>query len=72
MPSHELKSCPRCGAAFECKVGDISSCQCQGVALTADERAFIEERYADCLCIGCLKELKNRYVVFSERFLFRK
>jgi hypothetical protein len=68
MCKHEEKYCPRCRAAFECKVGDISQCQCFGIGLTAEEKTFLEERYEDCLCRACLTELKQRYVLFREKF----
>jgi hypothetical protein len=69
MPLHEQKSCPRCGKPFECKAGDIGHCQCVGIALNAQERAFIEVRYDDCLCATCLKDLQNKYTLFKEKFL---
>ncbi|HMH32078.1 MAG TPA: cysteine-rich CWC family protein [Puia sp.] len=72
MPQHEPKTCPRCQVAFECRVGDIGNCQCQGLSLSAEEMAFIEERYADCLCRQCLTDLKNKYILFREKFLFNK
>lgn len=59
MNKHEEKICPRCKAAFECKMGDITQCQCYGIGLTIEERAFVEERYEDCLCRNCLLELKS-------------
>jgi len=59
MPQHEQKTCPRCNKEFECKAENISECQCNGISFTADERAIIEEPYADCLCRTCLLELKN-------------
>lgn len=71
MCKHEEKQCPRCGNGFECKVGNISECQCAGVLLSIEERAFIETRYNDCLCISCLKELKNRYVFFKEKMYWK-
>ena len=70
MCKHEEKQCPRCGNSFECKVGNIGECQCAAVRLTLEEQAFIESRYQDCLCINCLKELKNRYVFFRERMFW--
>ena len=70
MPLHETKICPRCTKAFECKAGDITNCQCNNIQLNAEERAFMEERYKDCLCIHCLTELQNRYVLFKEKYLF--
>lgn len=68
MPVHEQKNCPRCNKAFECKVGDITNCQCNGITIPLEERNFIEERYNDCLCAGCLKELQSKYTLFKEQF----
>jgi hypothetical protein len=68
MCKHEEKYCPRCKEAFECKVGDITQCQCYGVRLTPEERAFIEGRYQDCLCRKCLSELQQRYTLFREKY----
>jgi len=70
MPQHEAKTCPRCNVAFECKAGDISNCQCSGIQLNIEERAFIEERYHDCLCANCLQQLKSSYTLFKEKYLF--
>jgi hypothetical protein len=69
MPQHEAKICPRCKAAFECKAGDISHCQCRHITLSVEEMTFVEERYQDCLCINCLMQLKNRYTQFKEKYL---
>jgi hypothetical protein len=68
MPFHEQKNCPRCQKVFECKAGDVANCQCAGISLTLEERAFIEDRYSDCLCINCLSEMKNKYIAFKEKF----
>jgi len=68
MPFHEQKNCPRCEKGFECKAGDVTNCQCTRINLTIEERAFIEDRYSDCLCINCLFEMKNRYIAFKEKF----
>ncbi|MHA4808372.1 cysteine-rich CWC family protein [Flavitalea flava] len=57
MCKHEEKYCPRCKSAFECKVGDITQCQCFGIGLNPEEKKFLEERYEDCLCRNCLLEL---------------
>jgi hypothetical protein len=70
MPLHEAITCPRCNTAFECKAGDIMHCQCSGIQLSIEERAFIEERYQDCLCKDCLVQLKDRYILFKEKYLF--
>lgn len=57
---HEEKKCPRCNILFECKPGNVAHCQCYGIVLSVDERAFIEERYNDCLCSVCLHEFSKR------------
>jgi nicotinate-nucleotide--dimethylbenzimidazole phosphoribosyltransferase len=61
MASHETKQCERCGALFECKVGNILECQCYGVQLTGEEKTYIsQKRYSDCLCAACLKNLRKQ------------
>ncbi len=67
MCKHEQKNCPRCNTPFECRVGDITSCQCYGVELTAEEEAFIASNYNECLCRNCLLQLKSRYALFTEQ-----
>lgn len=71
MACHETISCPRCNAAFECRVGSILRCQCQQVTLTEEERAFINDTYSGCLCAGCLHDMKNAYrqTRFKQRLL---
>ena len=59
MCQHETKACQRCNTPFECKPGSITQCQCFEVALTAEQRAFLEQRYTDCLCRNCLMEIKK-------------
>ncbi len=71
MCMHEEKICPRCGTGFECKLGSITECQCYGIALNNEERAFIEVRYNDCLCRNCLLELKSRYIFFKEKYFLK-
>lgn len=68
MPLHEQKICPRCAKGFVCKVGDICQCECTTIILTLEEQAFIENRYNDCLCTNCLKDLKNKYTLFKEKY----
>ncbi|SFC82881.1 Acyl-CoA hydrolase [Flexibacter flexilis DSM 6793] len=66
MASHETKYCTACRNAFECKAGSITLCHCYAVPLDAAERAYISERYADCLCNACLLEIKNQLIRMSE------
>ncbi|HEY0273358.1 MAG TPA: cysteine-rich CWC family protein [Chitinophaga sp.] len=58
---YEGVACPRCGAYFECKVGNVSRCQCQAVTLTEEDRAYIRTRYNTCLCARCLEALRNEH-----------
>ncbi|MBL7749457.1 MAG: cysteine-rich CWC family protein [Chitinophagaceae bacterium] len=71
MYKHEIKKCPRCQTAFECKPGNIVQCQCYGIALTAEQRAYIEQHYADCLCRNCLQQLTVELHLFKEKYVFR-
>jgi hypothetical protein len=68
MCKHEEKYCPRCHAAFECRVGDVAQCQCSGIGLSPAEREFIADRYRDCLCRKCLLELKQPETLFKEKY----
>jgi hypothetical protein len=61
MCAHEKKYCPRCQAHFECKVGSILLCQCTAVTLNENERDYMRERFEDCLCANCMKEVKAEY-----------
>jgi hypothetical protein len=72
MPAHETRTCPACGREFECRAGSIGQCQCSQVALTLEERAFIAERYEDCLCASCLARMGSRYQRFLERYVFHR
>lgn len=71
MCNHEQKSCPRCKAAFECKPGNITHCQCFGFKFSEEQKKFIGERYADCLCKDCLQVLQSEVELFRERFIKR-
>lgn len=68
MPSHEQKQCPRCLQLFECKARTIGQCNCNRIHLTEEERAFIAQRYEDCLCFTCLNDIKNESVFFKEKY----
>lgn len=68
---HEMKSCPRCSKNFECKTGNISECQCYGFKMTEELKAFLEQRYNDCLCRNCLDHLSQELNLFKEKYIFR-
>jgi hypothetical protein len=59
MCQHETKTCQRCNEPFECKPGSITQCQCFGLMLTTEQRAFLEQKYTDCLCRKCLQEIQK-------------
>ena len=71
MCKHEDKRCPRCNAVFECKAGSIMLCQCSTIQLSVEERAYVESKFEDCLCVNCLHALQKVYVLFKEKHIFR-
>jgi hypothetical protein len=66
-----MKSCQRCNAAFECKPGSIIQCQCSDVVLTAEQRAYLEQHYNDCLCKKCLLHLQQEFELFKEIYIYK-
>ncbi|GAB3259459.1 hypothetical protein GCM10027347_23100 [Larkinella harenae] len=58
---NETVGCPRCGAAFECKVDDINLCQCVMVQLDDNQRNYVRSLYDTCLCVSCLQEVRTEY-----------
>lgn len=58
-PKHEIKLCARCGGDFECKVGDVTNCQCSEVKILPETYKFISTTHYDCLCKKCLEELNH-------------
>lgn len=61
MIKHEIKYCPRCKHTFECKLGSILLCQCTTVTLNEKERDYMREKFDDCLCADCMKEVRAEY-----------
>lgn len=59
------KLCPRCGAAFDCKSEDIKHCVCASVSLTEKQIEFIQLNYSGCLCINCLRTIKEEINPFD-------
>jgi Cysteine-rich CWC len=62
MCLHEQKYCPRCNLQFECKAGSINLCQCSNIYLNEEEKGFIARQFEDCLCINCLRQLKEKFI----------
>lgn len=54
------KTCARCGASFVCKVDDLPHCQCVNVTLAPGLLDQLKDKYNDCLCSRCLKELAGK------------
>jgi hypothetical protein len=71
MCQHETKNCSRCKTEFECKPGNITQCQCYSIVLSTEQRAYIEQRYNDCLCKNCLQYLSDELNLFKEKYIFR-
>ena len=71
MCQHEKKSCPRCKSQFVCNPGNITHCQCYGFKLSEELKAYLEEKYDDCLCRDCLEYLSVELNFFKDRYIFR-
>lgn len=67
MSKHEQKICPRCNGTFECKVGNITQCQCYGIKFTSIEKDRVAGDYIDCLCAGCMLALQSEYNTAHEK-----
>ncbi|HEY6504848.1 MAG TPA: cysteine-rich CWC family protein [Chitinophagaceae bacterium] len=68
---HEKKSCQRCNTPFECKPGSITQCQCFEIKLSAEQRAYLEQKYGDCLCRECLVYIQQEFELFKEKFIYK-
>jgi uncharacterized protein YjdB len=55
------KICPRCKAEFECRHDNLMECSCITVTLDAQQLRFIGENYEDCLCLSCLRDVKEGF-----------
>ena len=63
---HEQKNCERCGATFECKIGNITQCQCSEIVLTEATKIFLEESNFDCLCKNCLHQINEKMQMIAK------
>ncbi|MEH0167029.1 cysteine-rich CWC family protein [Roseateles microcysteis] len=52
-------ACPRCSQPFHCGASD-AHCDCFDLKLDAPMREQLASQYAGCLCIACLRELKQQ------------
>jgi Family of unknown function (DUF5522)/Cysteine-rich CWC len=59
MFDSQMKNCPRCNVVFECKVGDITNCQCGEVNISSEARKFLSKTTYDCLCQNCLQHFEQ-------------
>ncbi|MDH5711846.1 MAG: cysteine-rich CWC family protein [Gammaproteobacteria bacterium] len=60
MADNKPKTCPRCNNIFECNADAGRHCQCAQVELTQADREYIALQYDDCLCVDCLKQIRDR------------
>jgi hypothetical protein len=49
----ENKSCPKCGASFECFPD--ADCWCENYQIHRKDYLEIVQKFDDCLCPDCLK-----------------
>ena len=62
---HEIRVCKRCGSRFECRVGDVSNCQCANISLSDATRKFLDNTYFGCLCANCLTEIESNVLALK-------
>jgi hypothetical protein len=55
--SPKRDTCPRCGNAFHCGVGDAAPCPCTTLRLDAATLAALRESHSSCICMTCLAQL---------------
>ncbi|MDR3119105.1 MAG: cysteine-rich CWC family protein [Mediterranea sp.] len=55
------KICPRCSRFFSCLHNNISECRCASVRLDAQQRAYVETNYSNCLCLSCLEDVRDYF-----------
>jgi hypothetical protein len=53
-------NCPRCGRLLYCRNADIVNCECYGFKPDEAASRVISEKYEDCLCLQCLRELSQQ------------
>lgn len=68
MLNQEMKCCPRCAIAFECKRSAIAQCQCNGISINFEEQAYISKQFDDCLCLACIKALRAEFYTGNFQF----
>jgi ribosomal protein L34E len=50
--------CPRCGGEFHCGAGE-ARCDCFEIQLDEAQRARLAREFCGCLCLRCLRELRD-------------
>ena len=50
------KTCEKCGTTFEC---ELVTCWCFEVNLNDEQRKKLSEKFDNCLCPECLKEIRS-------------
>nr|WP_316643225.1 cysteine-rich CWC family protein [uncultured Roseateles sp.] len=58
-PVSSNSACPRCGQPFHCGVAD-ARCDCFDLQLTPGLRQQLAQQYSSCLCVSCLRQLKDQ------------
>lgn len=51
------QTCPNCKQKFDCQADDIENCLCNSIQLNNDAVELIKNKFDDCLCVECLKEI---------------
>ncbi|WP_066628032.1 cysteine-rich CWC family protein [Labilibacter marinus] len=64
-----IKECPKCSQAFNCRNDEIFECHCIYVPVSGEAQKYLAEKYKDCLCNICLREVA---AMFSSKLVAQK
>ena len=63
MKRNLKKICGRCNSEFTC---GLHGCWCGDLVISKEQYAIIEDRYHDCLCPACLRQISEGKVDLTQ------
>lgn len=59
MKTKTYKTCNACQQLFACHANKITECECHHIQLSLPQLEWLRTQFKDCICLSCLKKLKN-------------
>lgn len=59
MTEPQIKICQRCQTSFDCRMNDITNCQCNSIVISEAGNDFLKKTKYDCLCKNCLSDINQ-------------